>query len=378
MNLSFWEARSFFGHFDFIIIGSGIVGLSAALFLKASNKGAKVLVLEKGALPSGASTRNAGFACIGSASELLDDIKDGSIDEVFTLVQKRWDGLLRLREILGDDSLGYVHSGNYEIFRPDDLEIYRECSDRMDELNHEMKQVTGMQNVFRKADEEISKFGFHSVKNMILNTAEGQLNSGAMMSSLIQKARDAEVRIMNGVHVESIEDEGSKVQLRTKEGWKLSSERVLVATNGFAKELLSGINMEPARNQVLVTRPFKNLTLNGCFHFDKGYVYFRDVDSRVLIGGGRNIATNEETTSVFGFSEKIQNYLLSILNHIILPNKKIEIESKWSGIMGVGPVKKPIIEKISPNVVAAVRLGGMGVAIGSIVGEDGAKLLLSS
>jgi gamma-glutamylputrescine oxidase len=31
--------------------------------------------------------------------------------------------------------------------------------------------------------------------------------------------------------------------------------------------------------------------------------------------------------------------------------------------------KKPIIENISQNVVCAVRMGGMGVAIGSLVGK---------
>ena len=46
------------------------------------------------------------------------------------------------------------------------------------------------------------------------------------------------------------------------------------------------------------------------------------------------------------------------------------------GIMGVGPSKKPIIQNISNNCVAAIRLGGMGVAIGSIVGKEAAELIL--
>ena len=65
-NLSFWEKESFLNRSDYVIIGSGIVGLSAALHLKQREKGKKVTVLERGILPSGASTKNAGFACIGS------------------------------------------------------------------------------------------------------------------------------------------------------------------------------------------------------------------------------------------------------------------------------------------------------------------------
>jgi len=52
------------------------------------------------------------------------------------------------------------------------------------------------------------------------------------------------------------------------------------------------------------------------------------------------------------------------------------VDTWWSGILGIGTVKKPIVQKIAPHVAVAVRLGGMGVAIGSLVGEEGAALLL--
>jgi hypothetical protein len=48
---------------------------------------------------------------------------------------------------------------------------------------------------------------------------------------------------------------------------------------------------------------------------------------------------------------------------------------RWTGIMGVGASKKPILEKIANNVFCGIRLGGMGVAIGSILGEKLANLL---
>ena len=49
---------------------------------------------------------------------------------------------------------------------------------------------------------------------------------------------------------------------------------------------------------------------------------------------------------------------------------------EWSGIMAFGKNKKPIVEKISDNVVIGARLGGMGVAIGSLVGEKVAHEIL--
>ena len=62
-NFSYWERTSFVNEADVIIIGSGLVGLSAALWLKRQQSRIKITVLDRGFLPSGASTKNAGFAC---------------------------------------------------------------------------------------------------------------------------------------------------------------------------------------------------------------------------------------------------------------------------------------------------------------------------
>jgi hypothetical protein len=63
---------------------------------------------------------------------------------------------------------------------------------------------------------------------------------------------------------------------------------------------------------------------------------------------------------------------------MILPGQKFSVEQRWSGIMGLGPKKSTIIKNISTNVVCAVRMGGMGVAIGTLVGEEAAALVLHS
>ena len=95
-----------------------------------------------------------------------------------------------------------------------------------------------------------------------------------------------------------------------------------------------------------------------------------------MIGGGRNLATAEETTSEFGATQLIYNALIELLQNVVIPNIPFEIEQQWSGILGVGKNKSPIIEEIHPNVVVAARLGGRGVAIGSLAGEEAASLII--
>ena len=115
-QLSYWEITSFLD-FDVIIIGSGIVGLNAAIHLKKTEPLLKVVVMESGFLPSGASTKNAGFACFGSISELIEQERLGGFDTLYNLIEKRWKGLLKLRKILGDKAIDYQPLSGYELFK---------------------------------------------------------------------------------------------------------------------------------------------------------------------------------------------------------------------------------------------------------------------
>jgi len=376
MQWSHWEWDSYFRDTDVVIIGSGIVGLSAAIFLTSNVSKLRVTIFERGILPSGASTRNAGFTCFGSITELLDDLGQSSENAVLQLVEKRWHGLQRLRALAGDTALDYQMHGAYEMFKPDEQTAFGECMERIDFLNKKIAPITGEKQTFSLADEQIEKFGFGGIEHLIYNRSEGQLNTGQMMTTHLRIAREKGVNILNGVTVKSVNDSANGVILQTENGWEIKTKKVLVATNGFTRHLLPDLQITPARNQVLITQSIDNLSIKGCFHYDKGYVYFRNVGNRLLLGGGRNHHPKQETTDQFGTTENIQQYLEKLLREHILPNKKVEIERRWSGILGIGERKSPIIEHISENVVVAARLGGMGIAIGTLTGEEGAQLLL--
>lgn len=373
-QLSYWEKESFFKHIDVVIIGSGIVGLNAAIRLKELDANLQILILERGSLPIGASTRNAGFACFGSMTELLDDLGQHSEEEVWAFVEKRWRGLQKLRERCGDSNLRYLEYGGYELFRTAENDIFKQCHERMSHFNKCLKTITGIPNVYQIKDKNISDFGFKNIQHLILNTAEGQIHTGQMMATLLQKATTLGVKILNGITIESIEEHSHQVILKTQLGWTITASKVIVATNGFAKKLLPQLSVQPARNQVLITKPIPGLKIKGCFHYEQGYYYFRNIDGRILLGGARNVAKVEEETVEFGTTEQIQQALIQLLENVIIPHQGYQIDSWWSGIMGVGTQKKPIIQNVSKRVVVAVRLGGMGVAIGSLIGEEAAEM----
>ena len=373
MNFSFWETDSWFSNIDYCIIGSGITGLNCAIRLKEAQPDSKVLILEKGMLPEGASTKNAGFACFGSISEILEDLKTHSEQEVVELVRKRKKGLQLLRDNLGDEVIDFQQLGGYELFTEADKDLYEKCLDKIPVVNTLLKPVFSA-DVFEVSN---NLFGFRQIQpKLILNKFEGQIDTGKMMTALVKKATEKGIRILNSVEVTSFDKTGTQLEINTIK-FNLHSNKLIIATNGFAARLgIEGV--KPARAQVLVTKPIKNLPFKGTFHLDKGYYYFRNIGDRVLFGGGRNLDFKTEETDEVGLTELIQKKLEELLETCILPDTDFELQQSWSGIMGVGNQKKPIIKEISENVYCGVRLGGMGVAIGSLVGKEIADLALRS
>ena len=370
INYSYWELKQYFTEFDLIVIGAGIVGLSSAISYKNKNKKAKILILERGLLPNGASTKNAGFACFGSSSELLDDLSKNNSETIWETVLMRWQGLQILRKRLGDKGIDLNLWGGYELF--DSKENKIKSLEKIKDLNKEIYQHLGLKNCFSEYPK--NNFGFKNTKGIILNKYEGQIDTGLMMQNLLLLAQKKGITVLNNIEIKAINDLGGKVELKSING-VFKAKKVVVATNGFANELLKINNINPARAQVLITKPISQLKIKGTFHYQEGYYYFRNIKNRLLFGGGRNINLIKEATSEIGLNSKIQNHLEYLLKTMILPNTAFEIEHRWSGIMGVGNEKKPIIKPITNNVIAAVRMGGMGIAIGSKVGEIVAKIL---
>ncbi|MBL4643927.1 MAG: FAD-binding oxidoreductase [Flavobacteriaceae bacterium] len=368
MKLSYWEHNEWFSNVDFTIVGSGIVGLNCALSLKNRYPKANILVLEKGMLPQGASSKNAGFACFGSLSELIDDLKSHSEEEVFSLVKKRWEGLQLLRKNLGDAAIDFQQNKGFELFQ--DTSFFEECNSQRNKINQLIAPIF-KRDVF---SESTNTFGFENIEpNYIVNQFEGQIDTGKMVTKLLLKVQKSGVKILNNITVETFTENAEKVVVKTN-FIEFSTNKLFIATNGFAKQLVDE-NVQPARAQVIITKPIDNLHIKGTFHLDKGYYYFRNINNRILFGGGRNLDFKGEETSEFGQTEIIQNSLKAILKETILPNTPFEIECSWSGIMGVGSQKKAIVKPISNHVFCGVRLGGMGVAIGSLVGKELAELI---
>ncbi|MEN9699031.1 MAG: hypothetical protein RLZZ301_229 [Bacteroidota bacterium] len=368
-QLSHWERRYYLDHIDFCIVGAGIIGMCTALSLKSRYPSAKILLLERGYIPTGASTKNAGFACFGSPTELHDDLQHIPAQKVWETVQMRFEGLKRLQNWVSPEQMRYRPCGSYDLIRqgkeklPDEFIAY---------LNQELMHVIGINNVYSTQKEALENFGFSGFQNAYFNKAEGSLETDFLIEGLYKRCVQDDIRFLFSTSMLDFESDAAAVTLETTNG-PLSCQHLFLCTNGFSQRYFPD-ELKPARAQVLVTKPL-NHTIRGTFHLDEGYYYFRDIGERILFGGGRNLDFETESSTEFEANSNILNVLEARLRNEILSGLAVEIEHSWSGIMSVGAEKKPIIRSLNKNVHAGVRMGGMGVAIGAAVGHQLSQLV---
>jgi glycine/D-amino acid oxidase-like deaminating enzyme len=406
VTTSLWDTS--FLTADVIIVGAGIIGISAAIELVQRDRSLRCVVLERGFAPSGASTRNAGFACFGSLSEIAHDIDHMGRDAAFNLVRQRIEGLRILRERCGDDAMGYEEHGGHELFFGDHPALAR-----MEEVNDLLRPLFNA-NVFSLRNDLIATYGFSDrVTHLVYTPFEGTIDSGRTIQKLWEKAQTQGVKICTGAECQSVIESGSHFVIESgqerhprvseslhdrhpresgdpvrRSGYELDvvvsgqhytlhAQRVIVAVNGMFGDVLPTLKNEiiPGRGQVLVTEPLDTVPFKGSFHFDEGYYYFRNVGGRVLLGGGRNTDFEGECTTSLDITERLQTHLESLLRADLLPGSSVPIAHRWAGTMAFTEDKQPRVQELRPGLIVAFGCNGMGVAVGSVISEQAVKLM---
>jgi glycine/D-amino acid oxidase-like deaminating enzyme len=373
MQMSVWEKETFFAHQDVIIVGSGLVGLWSALELKNNHPKLKITILERGMIPTGASTRNAGFACFGSPTELMHDADMYGEEVMWQIVEMRYKGIEKIRKKFSDNGLSFEQCGGYEVYESNKAED-GDFVDRIYWLNKGLKKITGKLNSFAWKNEKITEFGFTGFGSMLENKFEGCLHSGKLVQSLWQKAMAAGIQVFTGFEVKEWQKINNKIVVNPNEVVNFSTDQLIICTNAFTSSILPDLHITPARGQMLLTSPIEGLKMKGAFHFDEGYYYFRNLGNRILLGGARNTAFDEEETTAMETSAVILDKLQRFLSEHIISNQEFTIEQKWSGIMGFTANKQAVVKRIDDNVSVAISCNGMGVALAPVIAEKVADL----
>lgn len=371
---SLWEKDSFYASSDVIVIGAGITGLSLSIELKEQQPNLNIRVVEAGSYPRGASVKNAGFACFGSLSELLDDISNEGEEKALNRISDRYRGIQKLLQVVDPKEIDYLQHDGFEVFTQHEKELMERCQEEIDGKNQLLNHVLGFQP-YQLVE---NSFGFNTSFPLIKIAGEGALHSGKLMSALLKKAYQLGVQFTFGFKVTNFEKDHSSWKVYSSSD-QLACQQLVIATNGFSRHLLPNEDIVPARGQILLTTPIDGFSLIGTFHAKEGYYYFREINNRLLLGGARDVDKPNESTDDQNTTSVIQDALETFAKEVILPGKGIEIEKRWAGTMAFGSnnEKDAIVKQRADGLIIAARLGGMGVAMAPIVAEKASNLLLS-
>lgn len=368
MDPSIWELETFYRKRDLIIIGAGFTGLWTAISVKEKFPAKSVLVVERSSVPIGASTRNAGFACFGSLTEIIADSQKMGWERTLELVKMRFEGLKKIQDYFESEDIDFELCGGYEILNNDQFLAH------IDDVNFQLKSITGLEKTFILNSKKLEEFGFGNSEYLVENPCEGNLHSGKLLQKLLEKCHGLGVEFLFGTEVSKISEDEDNVLIKTG-NFEISAENLIIATNAFTKNLVEDLDLFPARGQILLTEPIENLKIKGTFHYDEGFYYFRNLGNRILLGGARNLDFETEETSTLETTDFLQNHLENFLKTVVLPGQKFKVSHRWSGIMAMGAEKSPVVKAISKRQIVAVRLSGMGVALAPQIGEKVAEMI---
>ncbi len=371
--ISIWEKDILYASVDILIAGSGLMGLWTAYEIKKRRPGLSVQIIDRGNIPTGASTRNAGFACFGSATELISDKANTGNDLMLEVVNNRYKGIQKTRAVLGDATIGFEPCGGYEAIQANYKE-YAFLQEHIDTLNKDLQSITGLPQTFTINNGALQTQGLTGFEALVYSPLEGALHSGKLVNSLTALVQQMGVTIRMHTELLHWEQLATQINVQTP-GAIIPCQQLIIATNGFTQNLLPELHIKPGRGQVVVTKPIPGLRLHGTFHFDEGFYYWRHLGNRVLLGGGRNMAFEEEETCELQTTGTIQNVLHRFLQqHILQPygigNMEDVIDYSWAGIMAFTENKLPQVTTVAPNIHAAIACNGMGVALSSVIAEQ--------
>lgn len=357
-NEPYWEKTvTSLGTYDAVVVGAGFAGLSVAS--KLAQLGQRIVVLERSTSCLGASTRNAGFACFGSATELQRDIQRVGADAASELAATRLRGLLRLQAEFGGKAMHYEPTGGFELIAPGTEVNLGELNATLKHSGR-MKEFEGPVYAWLESSHiphHLSQKGYRVVHNEL----EGVLHPQHLHACMFNNALESGATVLFGHAVEQIA-EGEVLCHVDGRKTTVQGEHVYVCTNGLDNRLTGGA-VVPGRGQILVTEPWADNPYRGGWHMEQGYYYFREIEGRLLLGGGRQTDIQGETSTEITTTTSIQDHLDTMLLELLPEGVELKVDYRWAGIMGFTADGLPRIEQVSSRETHVCVCNGMGVAL---------------
>ena len=364
MSVSYWRlaaagARSV-DRADVVVVGAGVVGLSAALELE--RRGVRVIVVDRHGPGAGASSRNAGFLMRGAAEHYGAAVRAWGRDAARTL----WRGSEENLELLRRD--GVEELASFAMRESCVLGLDAAEADELGAAAAMMREDGFAVELIEPGDPGTGDAAWRHGKPRrgLVNPGDAVVNPAELISWMASRLREP-VRTL--AEVAAIEPYRDSARVVLVDG-AIDAGRVLVCTNAWAGELLPELRglVVPNRGQMLALRA-PELVLDRAYYANRGSEYFRSAGDGVVVMGGCRVRDeaaevgfgDEPTAAVQGALDAFAADVLGLGGVEAVRERVIR---RWAGTMGFSPDGLPIVGAVRAGVFACVGMTGHGMSLG--------------
>ena len=354
---------------DWLIVGAGYTGLSAARKLSELHPDQKIIIIDAQLAGEGASSRNSGY--------LVDTtLNDGfTSNKELNNYKKKADiyalGINAVKKFINEYQVDcdWNECGKYfASSKKEDEKILRNFSVTLSKLGYEHNLLSNNE-LLKRLGTNFYKIALHTKGGILLHP-------GKLVRAMVD-VLPKNVCLYENSFLLSWNKNKDEISCEFKKG-KIKTKKIIFATNGFLKSL--GIKSNYNFPITLTASMTRHLTDEEFESIDQpkewGVLPVRPMgatirmtkDRRILI---RNTAEiyNPFRMSKLDLEKRSINQRIGIKKRFPqLPNDIIQ--SSWSGVVSRTRNSSQIFEKIDNNVFAAGCYNGSGIGVGTLFGEQ--------
>ncbi|KQZ83677.1 NAD(P)/FAD-dependent oxidoreductase [Pseudomonas sp. Root562] len=346
---------------DAVIIGGGIVGSCAALFL--SKGGQRVALLERDFCGSHSSGVNYGGVR-----------RQGRPLSQLPLSQRAHALWAQLPQLIGIDG-EYQRSGHLKLARSlDDLRALQDYAASSQGFGLDLQLLDRAQLRVR----------FPWVGDVAVGASycpdDGHANPRLVSPAFAQAARRHGAQVHEQCAVSAVEHDGQRFRVRSQSGLEWRAPWLLNCAGAWAGNLAAQfgepVPMHSGHPAMLVTEPLP-LVMDASTGVEGGGIYARQVArGNCVLGGGQGFALDDAR------ARPGQSAVLEILRQAVELYPFLEGAQAirtWSGTEGYLPDRQPVIghSRTRPGLLHAFGFAGAGFQIGPAVGQALSEIICS-
>jgi len=347
-----------------VVIGGGIIGCLTACFLK--QRGADVVVLERGTTGQEASWAGAGILC-----PIHPWLYPDSFTHLMDASLAMYPDFRAQLEADTGISIEWRKSGLLVPFFDDDKRNHwQPALDWSKRFNWNIEQLDTAQTC--QLESTLSP----QVTKSLLWTDVAQLRNPRLLQAVRVWMQKLGVELHEHAEVTSLSStQGVVTGVQCADGKKVSADQVLLASGSWSGELAEQLGfalpIKPVKGQIVLLKGAAGLMKSIVKHDDAYFV--PRADGRILVGASMEFVGFER-----GNTERVTNQLMASMQKIAPGLKDLEVEHQWMGFRPGSPDGLPYLGDV-PNMKGLWVASGHyrnGVALAPITAEIMSRKML--